>query len=266
MRHFKDPRFTPLYNALPTTVRDLADKNFALLKQNPKHPLLHFKRLKGNLWSVRIGLAHRALAVEKDVAQELGLTEEERTNLLRFCDKREIEALRIAVAVPREEQAAKLAPFVAESERIGLAMLTDEQKLRLQQIRISRAGMGTLTEEAIAAQLKLSDEQKAEIERLLAERDEKLAGLDEDAGRATYDEYERKLRGVLNDMQVMGWDLLAGMGAPAQVAAADKRDEDKPAEEKPDETKPEEAKPAAPAGPRCASSARVAFGRRTTPP
>jgi type II secretory pathway component GspD/PulD (secretin) len=190
-----------------------------------------------------------ALAVEKDVAQEIGLSEEEWTNLLRFCDKREIEALRIAIGVPREEQAAKLAPFVAESERIGLAMLTDEQKLRLQQIRISRAGMGTLTEEAIAAQLKLTDEQKAEIERLLAERDEKLAGLDEDAQRAMYDEYERKLRGVLDNMQVMGWDLLAGIGAPAQVAAADqpaedKPAEDKPAEEKPAEAKPEEAKPA----------------------
>ena len=37
------------------SVRELADKNFALLKQDPKHPSLHFKRLKGNLWSVRIG-------------------------------------------------------------------------------------------------------------------------------------------------------------------------------------------------------------------
>jgi hypothetical protein len=65
VRHFKDPRFTLLYDALPNSVRDLADKNFALLKEDPKHPSLHFKRLKGNLWSVRIGRAHRALAVEK---------------------------------------------------------------------------------------------------------------------------------------------------------------------------------------------------------
>jgi hypothetical protein len=65
VRHFKDPRFRPLYDALPASVRDLADKNFVLLKRNPKHPSLHFKRLKGNLWSVRIGRKHRALAVEK---------------------------------------------------------------------------------------------------------------------------------------------------------------------------------------------------------
>jgi hypothetical protein len=65
VRHFKDPRFTPLYNALPASVRDLADKYSAPLKQDPKHSSLHFKRLKGNLWSVGIRLAHRALAVEK---------------------------------------------------------------------------------------------------------------------------------------------------------------------------------------------------------
>jgi hypothetical protein len=31
VRHFKDPRFRPLYEALPAHVRDLADKSFALL-------------------------------------------------------------------------------------------------------------------------------------------------------------------------------------------------------------------------------------------
>jgi hypothetical protein len=72
VQHFKDPRFTPLYNVLPPTVRDLADKNFALLKQDPKHPSLHFKRLKGNLWSVRVGRAHPALAVEKAGRREEG--------------------------------------------------------------------------------------------------------------------------------------------------------------------------------------------------
>ena len=39
------------------------DKNFELLKQNPNHPSLHFKRI-GRFWSVRVGLKYRALAVE----------------------------------------------------------------------------------------------------------------------------------------------------------------------------------------------------------
>ena len=63
MRHIKDPRFQPLYERLPVEIRDLADKSFALLKQNPKHPSLHFKRIHDDLWSVRIGRNYRALAV-----------------------------------------------------------------------------------------------------------------------------------------------------------------------------------------------------------
>ena len=35
-----------------------------LLLQDPRHPSLHFKRI-GRLWSVRVGLHHRALAVER---------------------------------------------------------------------------------------------------------------------------------------------------------------------------------------------------------
>jgi hypothetical protein len=64
MRHFKDPRFQPLYDALPARVRDLADKNFALLKQDPKHPSLHFKRVRDDLWSARVGRGYRAMAIE----------------------------------------------------------------------------------------------------------------------------------------------------------------------------------------------------------
>jgi hypothetical protein len=41
----------------------LARRHFELLKQNPSHPSLHFKKV-GKLWSVRVGPHHRALAIE----------------------------------------------------------------------------------------------------------------------------------------------------------------------------------------------------------
>jgi len=48
-------------------VRDLADKNFSLLKAAPTHPSLHFKKVgrPKPLWSVRVGIHYRALGVEK---------------------------------------------------------------------------------------------------------------------------------------------------------------------------------------------------------
>ena len=61
--HRTAPSFWERYWSLPNNVRELADKNFQLLQRNPRHPSLQFKKI-GNVWSARIGLAHRALAVE----------------------------------------------------------------------------------------------------------------------------------------------------------------------------------------------------------
>jgi hypothetical protein len=64
VRHFASPQFWRLYRQLPPEVRALADKNFQLLKADPKHPSLHFKRI-GRLWSVRVGAHYRALGLNK---------------------------------------------------------------------------------------------------------------------------------------------------------------------------------------------------------
>ena len=65
MRHLASPSFWEAYRRLPEQVRALADKNYALLKANPEHPSLQFKKV-GRYWSVRVGLRYRALAVEAD--------------------------------------------------------------------------------------------------------------------------------------------------------------------------------------------------------
>ncbi len=63
MRHRATAGFWRHYDALPQKVREVADKNFALLKLNPRHPSLHLKKT-GELWSVRAGLSHRALGID----------------------------------------------------------------------------------------------------------------------------------------------------------------------------------------------------------
>jgi hypothetical protein len=58
------------YSALPPDIRDRADKQFALLKVNPRHPSVQFKKLTERagreLWSARVTLKYRALAVKID--------------------------------------------------------------------------------------------------------------------------------------------------------------------------------------------------------
>jgi hypothetical protein len=39
------PRFWTTYEALPAPVRKLADANFSLLKRDPRHPSLQFKKV-----------------------------------------------------------------------------------------------------------------------------------------------------------------------------------------------------------------------------
>jgi hypothetical protein len=64
VKHFASPKFWSAYEALPLPVRRLADANYALLKRDPRHPSLQFKKV-GRYWSVRVGLRYRALAVER---------------------------------------------------------------------------------------------------------------------------------------------------------------------------------------------------------
>lgn len=67
MNHQADPRFWKAYHALPPEVRALADAAFELLKRDPRHPSLRFKKV-GRFWSARVGAHHRALAVDADSA------------------------------------------------------------------------------------------------------------------------------------------------------------------------------------------------------
>ena len=45
-------------------MRTLADKNYRLLRANPRHPSLHLKRIGDPLWAVRVGDHYRALGID----------------------------------------------------------------------------------------------------------------------------------------------------------------------------------------------------------
>jgi hypothetical protein len=64
LNHFATPEYWFCYRRLTPELRQLADAKFQLLKSDPRHPSLRLKKI-GALWSVRIGLRHRALAKER---------------------------------------------------------------------------------------------------------------------------------------------------------------------------------------------------------
>ncbi len=67
MTHLALPRFWRHYRQLPKDVQELADRNFTLLKADPHHPSLRLKKVgkTKRLWSVRVGMHHRALGLDK---------------------------------------------------------------------------------------------------------------------------------------------------------------------------------------------------------
>ena len=63
MNHRATSRFWSCYRRLPEEVQGLADRGYEMLRDDPRHPSLHLKKV-GALWLVRVGLHYRALAVE----------------------------------------------------------------------------------------------------------------------------------------------------------------------------------------------------------
>jgi hypothetical protein len=61
--HRTTVRFWKLFASLPEPAQRTARKNFELLKENPSHPSLHFKKVR-DFWTVRAGLNYRAVGIE----------------------------------------------------------------------------------------------------------------------------------------------------------------------------------------------------------
>jgi hypothetical protein len=69
MEHRATSEFWQHYHALPPHIRTSADKQFSLLKGNPQHPSLQFKKIgerhEEEIYSARVTLSYRALAVKR---------------------------------------------------------------------------------------------------------------------------------------------------------------------------------------------------------
>lgn len=61
--HYTTRRFWECYSILPENVQRTAAQCYELLKAEPSHPSLHFKKV-GKYWSARARQNYRALGVE----------------------------------------------------------------------------------------------------------------------------------------------------------------------------------------------------------
>jgi len=113
-----------------------------------------------------------ALIDDPEVAKELGLSDDVKKKLQDLIKNREQEALGIVQKVkgqPQSKQAEALAPFVAESEKLGMALLDDNQVAKLNKLKVAKDGMLGVLAPDIASKLQIADDQKKEIAPLIDE-------------------------------------------------------------------------------------------------
>jgi len=162
-----------------------------------------------------------ALAVEEEVADELKLSEGQREKLKEYIaareDSDELTELVLAINdLSPAEREARLAPFRRESEIQGLSLLTTQQRLQLQRIRIRLMGYASLSDDRVADYLKLSDSQKARVAEVLKRRQQRLEGADETTALLVHRETERELSMLLSDSQRAAWDAMTSRVPPSE--------------------------------------------------
>jgi type II secretory pathway component GspD/PulD (secretin) len=162
-----------------------------------------------------------ALAVDDDGPRVLSLSEETLAQLRQVVSDRENAAIELALTVkelPPELRAERLAAFVAESEKQGLALLTQEQRSKLNQLRLRKTGLASLAEPEMAQLLALDAAQQQAIGRLMEQRLQAISGVADSQRRVAQDRFERQLRSVLTPAQRATWEQMAGLGAGPAVA------------------------------------------------
>ncbi|WP_254507560.1 secretin N-terminal domain-containing protein [Anatilimnocola floriformis] len=168
-----------------------------------------------------------ALASEPAVAKELGLSEDSLKQLNDLIGKREDEVGALVLELPKDlsqaDKDAKLADFVAESEKLGLKLLTAEQQTKLQQIRIRRVGPVALLEKGVGEQLVITERQRGQLNTYQQMFEQENAAAPEAAKAKAKVELQKKMLEILTPEQKAKWEALEGRGG-GEVAVADPSD------------------------------------------
>ena len=164
-----------------------------------------------------------AFALEDEASEKLGLDASTIEKLQAFAQSREDKALELALTIKdlsKEERKEKMRPFVVESEKLGFALLTESQQVRLKQFKVEKSGMRSLLgeESEVATQLKLADWQKAALIQLQDKMEAAVIQGGRSEKEAARLEFNRDAVQLLSPTQKQGWEQLAGLiGEPGDA-------------------------------------------------
>ncbi|GAB4130958.1 MAG: hypothetical protein Kow0040_09540 [Thermogutta sp.] len=163
-----------------------------------------------------------ALAVEPEVAQQLGLTPTQLAQINQIVVDREAEVLDLASdfrGLTPDERFAKLAPFRKETEDKGLAVLSPQQRAKLEQLRFKRYGLSLLADPVMAERLRIPPEQQEAVREAVRIREEKLRVLGPDAPPEEVKKLDEPIAAMLGDPQRAALRAILMGEASAQAAS-----------------------------------------------
>jgi len=162
-----------------------------------------------------------ALALEPEVAQQIGLTPTQLAHINQIVVDREAEVLDIASdfrGLTPDERFAKLAPFRKESEEKGLAVLSPQQRAKLEQLRFKRYGLSVLADPVIAERLRIPPEQQAAVRDAVRVREDKLRELGPNAPPDELKKLDEPIAALLGEPQRAALRAVLMGEVPTQAA------------------------------------------------
>lgn len=155
---------------------------------------------------------------QKSVQHELKVTPDEASKIHEFCSKQWKRAERLAKS-SKEEREKKFDAMAEENERFLKDCLKPEQRKRLQQIAMQRAGLLWIARSDVASELGLTAEQKQKVKELHREaHKEAMEILRSNEGKMVKKEHlhemrqkdRRRLMALLTDEQKRKWKEMIG--------------------------------------------------------
>ena len=149
------------------------------------------------------------VVVEPEISAAVGLTPEQAEKVRELLKKREREWIGMAPELRQLDAAlrqAKVEEFTAVSEREVMGLLDVDQRSKLEKVRLSRKGLMSLSEPAIAESLSLTIAQREDVAKLVAPY--KAAAIEE--REVLLPEINTSLGKLLDEKQLASWNRLVG--------------------------------------------------------
>jgi Spy/CpxP family protein refolding chaperone len=134
---------------------------------------------------------------QESVQKELKLTADQ-IQKVQAAAKKQWDSFQGFQELSPEDQKKKFEESTKENEKFVAENLKPEQAMRLNQISMQRQGAGALTDEKVAKELNLTDDQKSKVKEILEDTRNQMQGLFQSGGFPPSEETRAKAQEIRN--------------------------------------------------------------------